>query len=686
MTPASSGPIPAWVCAPGLWRVPFLSTFLPEYALRAAPGPDVRAVIGWGLKPSTRAGRAWAAARDLPYVALEDGFLRSIGLGEAGAASLSLIADDLGVYYDARGPSRLEQDLLAADAWLDDGLADRTRALIARLVDTGLSKTNLGEPLDRAVLDRGRPRVLVVDQTFGDAAIETGLAGPDSFARMMAAARAVHPGAQLIVKRHPAVAAGRKRGCIPDALLADVTLIDRNVRPADLLAEVEAVHVVTSGLGFEALLRGLPVTCHGAPFYAGWGLTTDALEIPRRGLARPLEAVAAAALIRAPRYVDPVTGARCEAEAAVERLLRFRGRAERLAGVWCGAGFAPAKRPQVRRLLNAPTARVRIHNFARHAARQAEAEGGQLIYWAGKETPAIRRAAAATSAPVVRMEDGFVRSRGLGSDFVGALSVALDDLGVYYDPTGPSRLEARIEAGGFTPAEVARAAALRRRVVEAGLSKYNLAAPVAGPEAWPRDRERVLVVGQVENDRSILTGCGPLRTNSGLVQAVRAAHPAAFLVYRNHPDVLAGNRPGRLDVSALVEVDATADGLDISACLDACDRLATLTSLAGFEALLRGKAVSTWGRPFYAGWGLTEDALTFERRTRRATLDELVHAALIDYPLYITPEGWPCEAEDLVEALIAARDHPAGAAPRGRLRRWWTGLMASLDRTPPPAY
>ncbi|MFN5616311.1 MAG: hypothetical protein ACK45V_11605, partial [Brevundimonas sp.] len=244
--------------------------------------------------PSTRAGRAWAAARGLPYVALEDGLLRSIGLGEAGAATLSLIAHDLGVYYDARRPSRLEQDLLAAGAWLDAALADRTRALVARLVETGLSKTNLGEPLDRAVLDRGRPRVLVVDQTFGDAAIETGLAGPDSFARMMASARATHPGAQLIVKRHPAVAAGRKRGCIPDALLTGPTVIDRNVRPADLLAEVEAVHVVTSGLGFEALLRGLPVTCHGAPFYAGWGLTIDTLAIPRRGAARPLEAMAAA--------------------------------------------------------------------------------------------------------------------------------------------------------------------------------------------------------------------------------------------------------------------------------------------------------------------------------------------------------------------------------------------------------
>lgn len=681
-----TAPIPAWVCAPGVRRVPFLDVFLPDYALRTTPGSDIGAVIGWGLKPTAEIGRRLAARRGLPYVALEDGFLRSVGLGETGAASVSLIADDLGVYYDARRPSRMEQAIATAPDWLDPGLRDRVDALIARIVETGLSKTNMGRPLDRSILDRHRPRVLVVDQTLGDASIEYGLAGPHSFVGMMAQARAAHPGAQLVVKRHPAVAAGRKRGCIPDSLLDGVTLLDQDVRPADLLAEVEAVHVVTSGLGFEALLRGLPVTCHGAPFYAGWGLTTDHLSIERRGAPRDLAAVAGAALIHLPRYVDPVTGQGCEVEQAVERLAAFRARAERLRGVWAGAGFAPAKRPQVKRLLNAPTSQVRVFNFSRAAARHAEHSGGRLIYWAGKETEPIRRAAATTSAPVVGMEDGFIRSRGLGSDFVGALSVALDDQGVYYDPTGPSRLETILQAGGFTPSQTARAAALRQRVVQAGLSKYNLAAPTGGVEAWPADRERVLVVGQVENDKSILKGCGDLRTNSGLIQAVRRDRPDAFVIYRNHPDVLAGNRPGLLNAAAMTEVDAVADGLDISACLDACDRLATLTSLAGFEALMRGKAVSTYGRPFYAGWGLTDDALGFERRTRRARLDELVHAALIDYPIYVTPAGWPCEAEDLVEALIRARDLPGAPPPRGRIRRWLTGLHASLDRTPPPSY
>lgn len=680
----AAAPRRAWVCSPGILEAPFLRTFLDDLTLEPLPLRRVEAVVGWGMKSTSIAGRRRAARQGLPYLALEDGFLRSVGLGESGAASLSLIVDDLGIYYDATRPSRLEELILTGPDWCDAPMRARARALIDRIVAAGLSKTNMGGPLDRAILKPG-PRILLVDQTAGDASIGYGLAGPKSFSDMVEAARAEHPDAQLIVKRHPAVAAGRKKGCIAARDLAGVTLLDADVRPSDLLAEVDAVWCVTSALGFEALLRGLPVRCFGAPFYSGWGLTTDAVGIERRGVARNLETLAAAALIAYPRYVDPVTGRRCEAEAAVDRLIALRDRADRLAGYWAGVGFSPAKRPPIRRLLNGPRTRLRYFASPGRAAEKAAEKSGRLLYWAGKETPEIAAVAATAKVPVVRMEDGFIRSRGLGSDFFGALSVALDDQGVYYDPTRSSRLETLIQAGEPSPAALARAARLRLRVVEAGLSKYNLVAGAVRPD-WPAGRQKVLVVGQVENDKSILKGCGDIRTNSGLVEAARADFPDAFLIYRNHPDVMNGNRPGMLDGSAIAAVDATADGLDIVDCLESCDVLATLTSLSGFEALLRGKTVATYGRPFYGGWGLTTDAMTYERRTRRASLDSLVAAALIDYPVYVTPRGWPCEAEDLVDALIAARNDPPPTVPPHQIARWWKGMVASLDRRPPPAY
>lgn len=74
-------------------------------------------------------------------------------------------------------------------------------------------------------------------------------------------------------------------------------------------------------MGFEALLRGLPVTTLGAPFYAGWGLTRDLGPVPARRTARPsLAALVHACLIAYPRYRDPVTGLPCPVEVALERL------------------------------------------------------------------------------------------------------------------------------------------------------------------------------------------------------------------------------------------------------------------------------------------------------------------------------------------------------------------------------
>jgi len=676
-----SGPTSAWICTPGLLSLPFLKTFLPDYRTTLLPGPQTRSVLGWGHRRSGWAGRAWARMASRPYVSLEDGFLRSVGLGEQGAIGLGLMVDPIGVYYDARQPSSLELALMTAPDWCDVAMRERAARLIARIVETGLSKTNLGEPLDRSVLQSCR-RVLIIDQTLGDASIAGGLAGPEAFSAMLEAARRDEPDAQLIVKRHPAVAAGLKRSCLAEADLRGVTVIDRQITPASLLAEVDVVYTVTSGLGFEALMRGLPVRCHGLPFYAGWGLTEDVLSSPRRGVVRDLETLTAAALLRCTRYVDPVRNRLCTAEAAVERLLNLRRRASTVAGYWAGVGFAPAKQMAVRRLMNGPNSQLHYFDSASKAAEAARGNDGRLLIWAGKETAAASAVAADFGGRVVRMEDGFIRSRGLGSNFVPASSVALDDLGIYYDPSRPSRLETLIQTLNLDSAQLLRAAALRQRIVQADISKYNQGgAPL--PPVEP-DRQTILVVGQVEEDRSILLGCADIRSNADLVEAVRHDYPDAFLLWKNHPDVVSGNRRGRLSEAAETMVDLVVDHADINRCLEGCETVATMTSLTGFEGLLRGRRVVTYGRPFYAGWGLTTDRLPFERRTRRPTLDHLIYAALIAYPVYVTEDGWPCEAEDLVEALGCGA--VSRTPPRGGLwsRRWLTALETALspDRTP----
>ena len=70
--------------------------------------------------------------------------------------------------------------------------------------------------------------------------------------------------------------------------------------------------------------------------------------------------------------------------------------------------------------------------------------------------------------------------------------------------------------------------------------------------------------------------------------------------------------------------------------LDCVDEVHVLTSLAGFEALLRGRRVETYGQPFYSGWGLTTDHCPVARRKRILDLDELVAGTLILYPTYVS--------------------------------------------------
>lgn len=85
------------------------------------------------------------------------------------------------------------------------------------------------------------------------------------------------------------------------------------------------------------------------------------------------------------------------------------------------------------------------------------------------------------SLPLWRMEDGFLRSSGLGSDLLPPLSLVLDKRGIYYDATRPSDLEVLLNHSQLTLAQQMRAEKLRQRLVESKLSKYNLGADFSLP-------------------------------------------------------------------------------------------------------------------------------------------------------------------------------------------------------------
>jgi capsular polysaccharide export protein len=263
-----------------LARIPTLGPLLaPASLVVGAPAcrrAPLTALLAWGRKPSGNTAEAIARERGLPVWRCEDGFLRSLGLGPDGPP-WSLLIDDLGIYYDAHAPSRLEalisQSLTATQT-------QRAEALRHLWQAERVSKYN-GARESPPPRD---PFVLVVDQTLGDLSIRFGMADGTSFVRMLQAALDNHPDCRVLLKTHPDVAAGRKRGYFGPVDLSHprIDLCADGGHPAALLEQAEAVYVVTSQLGFEALLWGRPVHCFGMPFYAGWGLSHDALSAPPR--------------------------------------------------------------------------------------------------------------------------------------------------------------------------------------------------------------------------------------------------------------------------------------------------------------------------------------------------------------------------------------------------------------------
>ncbi len=650
------------VFSPGIFRIPHLAAFLDAERIVFMPSPlrRVDAVVGWARKKNTAAAQRYANEHGVAYLALEDGFLRSVGLGVHRDPPLSMVVDDLGIHYDATRPSRLERILAAEDDALSGSdLLSRARRCIEAIREARLSKYNTA-PV-RSLGARSRPRVLVVDQTAGDLSVALGMVGPGGLDAMLKTALDEHPSAEIVVKTHPDVVSGKKRGFF-GALRNDarVRVLSSSVNPIALLDEIDHVYVATSLLGFEALMMNRPVSCFGMPFYAGWGLTDDRAEVPsRRRRRRTIEEVFAAAYLLYTRYVDPERGERCEIERVIEHLALQRRMGEKNSGVSVCVDLSVWKRAFVPSFLWGPDSDV---TFA-PSVRRAHASAGKtahLIVWGSREDVAL--ALLREPRTVWRMEDGFLRSVGLGSDLHAPASLVLDKVGIYYDPRRPSDLENILQRETFTREELERAGALRERIVREGVSKYNVGAR-GRVGLSSGDRTIVLVVGQVEDDASIELGCIDVRRNEELVREVRRARPDAFIVYKPHPDVVSGNRKDSLPLARARRLcDEVVIDASLADCLFAAHEVHTMTSLVGFEALLRGLSVHAYGQPFYAGWGLTHDRHPHPRRTRRLTIDELVAGALLRYPRYVHPITRRFTTpEAILDYLV--RERARGASP-----------------------
>jgi len=650
--------------SPGILAIDNIASFLglqcvlsPREARRRALPADV--VLTWGRKNTSQAAVEYANNRALPVWFLEDGWIRTASQSAHSRRCYSLLVDPVGVYYDSTKPSGIENYLNQNNKQFAKSCDKSALAYAARcrrrLVQGNVSKYNYcsdqpiswqGASAELRIDTTPVPEnfVLVVDQTRDDASVRYGAMDESTFRRMLDSAIDENPESTVIVRTHPDVVSGRRKGYLADyAAALNIPVIAGSDNPLPWVKMASRIYVGTSQLGFEALLCERPVTIFGLPFYAGWGLADERQTQPRRRQKRTIDQVFHASHVEFARYCSPMSGAHWQLHDTLDHVCLQKDNFRRNARQFHCVGITPWKRRYVQQFLRSPDGSVTFGDDT------DTGNADTLVTWG------FRRFAEEDKdrkLPVWRLEDGFLRSAGLGSNFTAPGSLVIDGQGLYFDPNAASDLETLLNDHNCSDSDVKRGKALRKLIIDARVSKYDVEDSGQRNQA-SADKLCVLVTGQVEDDESIKRGCSDVTTNAALLRAVRKALPDAWIVYRPHPDVQAGNRRGKVDPFT---EQSCADYVDTDSsiinCIEACDELHTMTSLSGFEALLREKKVVTYGAPFYAGWGLTEDYREVDRRSRRRTLDEMVYLVLVMYPRYVDiASGEFVSAEQMITAI-----------------------------------
>ncbi len=610
----------------------------------------------WGRTPTAWRGEKVAGWTDAPILTVEDAFLRSVHPGRVrNEPPIGLCLDRKGVHFDASAPSDLET-LLATHPLDDTALLNRSREAIESLSYWGLGKYSA---TDREIEPPAPGYVVVIDQTEGDAALCG--AGRSDFVEMLAIAAEENPGNPILIKTHPESASGARAGHFSAADETDrISLYSDAVEPQQLFEGAVAVYAHSSTLGFEAIFSGHKPRIFGQPFYAGWGLTQDQNAPARRTRTLTRAQLFAAAMILYPVWYNPISDKLCEIEDVIAHLAAATRAWREDRHGYVGIGMRRWKRPHLSRAFG----REKRMRFASRAPRSGTATP---VAWGMSGAP----------EGTLRMEDGFLRSRGLGAALTPPLSLVLDSPSLYFDPTKEGRLDRLLAESSTLPVgEIHRAEHLIRRICRLGLTKYNISGEF--PDLTT-DKRKILVVGQVEDDASLCLGASKIRTNLELLEKTRAENPDAFLMWKPHPDVEAGLRAGGVsteDTERLADIALINVGAD--AALAAADEVWTITSTTGFEALLRGVPVTCLGMPFYAGRGLTRDVVPRPpHRKSDVTLPGLAHACLIGYPRYFDPrDGSPISAEQAIQLLSEGIEMP----PVNRAMAWLYTLLAPLRR------
>ncbi|EAL3584662.1 capsular polysaccharide biosynthesis protein [Campylobacter jejuni] len=618
--------------------------------------------FGWGRKKSGLKAMNLAKKYKAKFILLEDGFIRSLNLGVENSPSFSMVKDDIGIYYDATMPSKLE-NLLNTCEFKDEEIK-QTKKAIELIKKYKISKYNNNLDIPDNYFQKDEKRVLIITQTANDASLEFGLAKDFKTLDMIKDAIKENPKSTIYIKIHPDVLSGKKQSDLDlNSLPKECILITENFNPIALLEFFDKVYTKTSGMGFEALMQECECICYGMPFYAGWGLTKDKLECKRRMQKRSLEEVFYAAYILYAEYFNPYLNQKSNIFDIIQTLAKYKDIEKANSNRLFMLGFTLWKRHFIKPFFKAKDNEIIFLNSFKSLVRYKLKEDDKFFIWGKKYdentlknlllVKAKEQNLTNFSPKVSLVEDGFIRSISLGSDLTRPFSLIVDDKGLYIDPNKPSKLEELLQNEIFDENMLNRAKNIIKILLENRFSKYNGLKHEDLKINVKTGQKIILIPAQVEDDASMILGGFGLSTLD-LLKEVRSKNQDAYIIFKPHPDVLSGNRVGLKDETRILEFcDEIVKDCSIDSAIKIADEIHTITSTSGFDALLRAKKVFTYGMPFYAGWGLTKDKHRCERRTRKLSLEELVAGALITYPRYINPKTKTlCEIEVCLDIML----------------------------------
>ncbi|MFB1638713.1 capsular polysaccharide biosynthesis protein [Campylobacter jejuni] len=618
--------------------------------------------FGWGRKKSGLKAMNLAKKYKAKFILLEDGFIRSLNLGVENSPSFSMVKDDIGIYYDATMPSKLE-NLLNTYEIKDEEIKQAKKA-IELIKKYKISKYNNNLDIPDNYFQKDEKRVLIIIQTANDTSLEFGLAKDFKTLDMIKDAIKENPDSKIYIKIHPDVLSGKKQSDLDiNSLPEECILITENFNPIALLEFFDKVYTKTSGMGFEALMQECECICYGMPFYAGWGLTKDKLECKRRMQKRSLEEVFYAAYILYAEYFNSYLNQKSNIFDTIQTLAKYKDIEKVNSNRLFMLGFTLWKRHFIKPFFKAKDNEIIFLNSLKSLARYKLKENDKFFIWGRRidynalKSTLIKKAQDENLLHFIPkislVEDGFIRSISLGSDLTRPFSLIVDDKGLYIDPNKPSKLEELLQNEIFDENMLNRAKNIIKILLENRFSKYNGLKHENLKINAKIGQKIILIPAQVEDDASMILGGFGLSTLD-LLKEVRSKNQDAYIIFKPHPDVLSGNRVGLKDETLILEFcDEIVKDCSIDSAIKIADEIHTITSTSGFDALLRAKKVFTYGMPFYAGWGLTKDKHKCKRRTRKLSLEELVAGTLITYPRYINPKTKTlCEIEVCLDIML----------------------------------